>query len=84
MRRAVEADRAAPRTTARWVTGITVTVALALFVLDRAYVAPFGTAAGQVVLGLIGALFTGAFAWMHRLTNPDPVPRFLPRTEVVP
>lgn len=78
MRRAVDADRAAPRTTARWVTGITLVVTGALVVFDRSYVTPFGSPAGQVVLALIGALFGAAFWWMHHLTNPAPAPRFLP------
>jgi tight adherence protein B len=78
MRRGVEADRAQPRTTARWVTYITIGVSSALLVFDRAYVAPFGTPAGQVVLALIGALFAVAFVWMHRLTSSAPTHRLLP------
>jgi Flp pilus assembly protein TadB len=78
MRRAVEADRATPRTTARWVVYITVAVVGALVLLDRAYVAPFGTPTGQVVLAVIGGLFAGAFVWMHRLTTGAPGGRFLP------
>ena len=59
MRRAVEADRATPRTTARWVAGITVGVTAALVLLDRAYVAPFATPAGQVALAVVAVLFAG-------------------------
>jgi Flp pilus assembly protein TadB len=81
MRRGVEADRAQPRTTARWVTYITIAVAATLLVFDRAYVAPFGTADGQVVLALVAALFAGAFAWMHRLTSSAPTHRFLPQSD---
>jgi len=79
MRRGVEADRAQPRTTARWVTCITVGVVAALLVFDRAYIAPFGTAEGQLVLALVGGLFAAAFAWMHRLTSTTPGHRFLPK-----
>lgn len=78
MRRGIEADRATPRTTARWVLYITLAVVAGLVLFDRTYVAPFGTPTGQVVLALIGALFTGAFAWMHRLTTGTPGQRFLP------
>jgi len=84
MRRGVEADRAQPRTTARWVTYITIGVATALLVFDRAYVAPFGTPAGQVVLALIGALFAVALVWMHRLTSSAPRHRLLPSGPMSP
>ena len=73
MRRAVEADRATPRTTARWVAGITLAVTAALVLLDRAYVAPFATPAGQVALAVVAVLFAGAFWWMHRLSAPPAV-----------
>jgi Flp pilus assembly protein TadB len=78
MRRSVEADRATPRTTARWVIYITLAVCSGLLIFDRAYVSPFSSPGGQVVLAIIGALFTASFAWMHRLTNGNPGQRFLP------
>jgi len=79
MRRGVEADRAQPRTTARWVCYISLAVAAGLFVFNPSYVAPFGTPSGQVVLLAVGALFAGAFAWMQRLTRSPPGGRFLPK-----
>ena len=51
-RREIEADRAKPRATARWVTIITVTV-LAFLSLTGNYVAPFGTPLGQVLLAAL-------------------------------
>jgi tight adherence protein B len=78
MRRSVEADRATPRTTARWVMYITVVVCGGLLVFDHAYVAPFGSPAGQVVLAIIGALLTVSFVWMHRLTDGNARERWLP------
>ena len=78
MRRRVEADRATPRTTARYVTGITVISVAALVLLDRSYVAPFSSAFGQVALAVACALFAGAFWLMHRLVTPAPAQRFLP------
>ena len=51
-RRQIEADRAKPRATARWVTIITVSV-LAFLALTGDYVAPFGTPLGQVILAVL-------------------------------
>ena len=82
MRRTVEADRAQPRTTARYVAWITVAVAAALVLGNPGYVAPFGTGAGQVALAVVGALFAGAFTWMHALTRPRPGPRWFPAAPV--
>lgn len=79
MRRGVEADRAQPRTTARWVVYITVAVAGGLLVFDRGYVAPFGTVGGQLALLVVGGLFAAAFGWMHQLTAAAPGGRFLPK-----
>jgi Flp pilus assembly protein TadB len=78
MRRQVEADRAKPRTTARAVTAITLAVAGGLIVLDRAYVAPFGSPLGQLVLALVIAIFAAAFWWLRVLATGRPAARFLP------
>ena len=48
-RREIEADRAKPRATARWVTIITVGV-LAFLAVTGNYVAPYGSPLGQVLL----------------------------------
>jgi hypothetical protein len=53
-------------------------VTAALVLLDRAYVAPFATPAGQAALAVVAVLFAGAFWWMHRLSSPAPASRFLP------
>ncbi len=50
MRRQIDADRATPRTTARYVTAITLITAGLLIGLRRSYVAPFSTTTGQLVL----------------------------------
>lgn len=77
VRRGIEADRAKPRTTARAVTWISLFAAGALVLVDRQYVAPFGTAVGQVVLAAVLALFAGAFLWMRQLAAISPGHRFL-------
>lgn len=78
-RRAVEADRAKPRTTARAVSAITL-AALALLGLSGSYVAPYSTPLGQVVLIMLLAAFAGALIWMRRMATGAPPPRFIGAT----
>ncbi|MGW8782371.1 type II secretion system F family protein [Streptomyces sp. NPDC055796] len=83
-RRAVEADRAKPRTTMRWMTIITLGVAGAGFLIPS-YTAPYGTLLGQLVLGALSAGFVGVLALMRQIADHKPVPRFLvadPRSAV--
>lgn len=77
VRRTIQADRAKPTTTARAVTWIALLAAAALVLLDRAYVAPFGTAVGQVVLAGVLVIFGGAFGWMRGLATISTEHRFL-------
>lgn len=77
-RRAVEADRAKPRATVRWITVITV-VALVLLGLNTAYVEPYRSPFGQVVLGLLLAVDVACLLWMRAMTRAPALPRFLRR-----
>ncbi len=75
IRRAVEADRARPRTTARIVTGITLAVLGVLTV--SGYLAPYGSLLGQLLLATLLALFAGCLVWLRQATTGRPTPRFL-------
>jgi Flp pilus assembly protein TadB len=75
-RRAIEADRAKPRTTVRWMTIITLGVA-GIGLLVPGYTHPYGTLVGQLVLALLTAGFVAVLAWMRQLADHRPVPRFL-------
>ncbi|NUS15641.1 MAG: type II secretion system F family protein [Streptomyces sp.] len=75
-RRAIEADRAKPRTTVRWMTIITLGVA-ALGLLVPGYTHPYGTLLGQLVLTLLTGGFIAVLVWMRQLADHTPVPRFL-------
>jgi tight adherence protein B len=75
-RRQIEADRAKPRTTARWVTIITVVVLVALGLTGQ-YVAPYRTGPGQLVLGVLLAAYAGVLVWMRQMAAGRPLPRFL-------
>ncbi|MDN5805544.1 MAG: type II secretion system F family protein, partial [Microlunatus sp.] len=63
-RRQIEADRAKPRATARWVTLITVGVLVFLALTGR-YVAPYGSPIGQVILALLLGAYVATLVWMR-------------------
>jgi len=78
-RRAVEADRAKPRATARWVTLITMAV-LAVLALTGSYIKPYGTPLGQIILTFLLGLYVATLVWMRRMATGTPLPRFLNST----
>jgi Flp pilus assembly protein TadB len=75
-RRQVEADRAKPRTTARWVTVISASVLIVL-ALSGTYVEPYRTPVGQVLLVLLLSAYVATLIWMRRMAAGKPLPRFL-------
>jgi Flp pilus assembly protein TadB len=79
MRRRISAGRAGLRRGVQIVVVITIAFAGFLVVFSRAYVAPYGTSAGQVALAAVIGMFAAGFAWMRRLSGADPVRPFLSR-----
>ena len=75
-RREIEADRAKPRATARWVTIITVSV-LAFLALTGEYIAPYGSAFGQLLLVALLGLYVATLVWMRSMATGRPLPRFI-------
>jgi len=75
-RRQVEADRAKPRSTARWVTLISASV-LVVLALSGHYVEPYGSPIGQVILVVLLAAYVATLIWMRRMATGKPLPRFL-------
>ena len=75
-RRQVEADRAKPRATARWVTVISASV-LVVLALSGTYVEPYSTPVGQVLLVLLLSAYVATLIWMRRMAAGKPLPRFL-------
>lgn len=75
-RRQVEADRAKPRSTARWVTVISVGV-LVVLAISGSYVAPYRSAFGQLLLVALLAAYVATLIWMRQMANGRPMPRFL-------
>lgn len=75
-RRSIEADRAKPRSTARWVTIIFIT-GLIGFTLSG-YLSPYAASAGgQVILALLLGIFVLLLWWMKRIAKDRPTPRIL-------
>ncbi|WP_030669933.1 type II secretion system F family protein [Streptomyces sp. NRRL B-1347] len=77
MRQRIDAARARMRTTLRVVVTTTLSFAGGLVVFNPTFLTPYDAAAGQLVLLLIGALFTVAFSWLRRLARMDGPERFL-------
>ncbi|MFE6749397.1 type II secretion system F family protein [Kitasatospora purpeofusca] len=75
-RRVIEADRAKHRTTIRWLVGIILLV-VTVGSFNSEYTAPYSSVLGQMVLGVVCALFVAVIAWMRALASYPPVPRLL-------
>ena len=75
-RRQIEADRAKPRATARWVTIISVAV-LVVLAISGDYVEPYATPLGQVVLAALLAAYIACLVWLRKMAIGHPAPRIL-------
>ncbi|WP_340537652.1 type II secretion system F family protein [Nocardioides sp. GXZ039] len=78
-RRQVEADRAKPRATARWVTLISAGV-LVILAVSGTYVAPYKSPLGQVILVALLSAYVATLIWMKRMAMGRNLPRFLDRS----
>ncbi len=77
MRLRVEAGRARTYASAQALVAITFGLVVVLVVLSPSFLAPYDTAAGQAVLGVVGALFVGALWALVQLGRPAAAPRLL-------
>jgi tight adherence protein B len=77
MRMRIAATRARVRTAARIIIAVTLLLIAGLLAWSRAFLAPFDSAAGQLMLLLVGGCFTGAFWWLHKISTFRPPPRIL-------
>ncbi|WP_269859564.1 type II secretion system F family protein [Streptomyces sp. RPT161] len=80
MRLRIDAGRARVRTSVRVITVTTLAMATGLVLLNRPYLQPFSGLQGQLVLGLVGALFTAGFAWLLKVARFAEEPRILALT----
>jgi Flp pilus assembly protein TadB len=77
LRLRIETSRASVRSGVRTVVVFSVVFAVGLSVLARSYLAPFGTASGQLVLLVVGGLYTGGLTLMVALARPPAPVRLL-------
>lgn len=77
MRRRIEASRRSVRRSVRLILGIVLSVAGAMAVLNRDYVAAYNGVVGQFVLLVVCLLFVAGLLWLRRLARPSQVERIL-------
>lgn len=75
-RRQVEADRAKPRATARWVTVISAGV-LVVLAISGTYVEPYRSPLGQLILVVLLSAYVATLIWMRQMAIGRDLPRFL-------
>jgi len=77
MRLRIAAARARVRTASRIIIGVTVLLTAGLLAWSRAFLAPYGSPAGQLMLLAVGACFAAAFWWLHKIAGFGDSPRIL-------
>lgn len=77
MRNRIMAQRAGMRRAVQIIVVAVALVVVGMAVLDRAYVAPYTSATGQLVLTVVLAFFAGGFFWLRRLSDIKTPERFL-------
>lgn len=80
MRLGVDAARASSRAAVRTVTGFSLALFAAMALFAHSYLAPYSSAAGQLMLTLVGLLF-GTGLWMMAVMVR---PKLLPRLQLAP
>ncbi|WP_261570140.1 type II secretion system F family protein [Frankia gtarii] len=73
----IEVGRARMRTTMRVVVVTSLVFAGGLVIFNRSFLAPYSTAAGQLVLLAVGAIFIAGFVWLRRMAKIETPGRFL-------
>ena len=81
MRQRVMASRASTRRSVQIIVGVTILFVIGLPLLNRTYVEPYSTPAGQLVLAVVLGIFALGFMWMRRLSRLEMPQRFLASVE---
>jgi uncharacterized membrane protein YgcG len=77
MRLRVAAARARVRTASRIIIAVTVALTAGLLAWSHAFLAPYNSPAGQLVLLAVGGCFAAAFWWLHKIAGFGENPRIL-------
>lgn len=77
LRRRVEGTRRSTRRSVQIVVGVTLLVSGCLVLFNRAYLQPYDSTTGQLVLVVVNALFALGVFWLRRLAGVDVPERFL-------
>jgi Flp pilus assembly protein TadB len=77
MRLRVDAGRASLRTSARMITSVTAVMAAGLVLLNRGYLAPYDSVAGQLILLLTGGIFAAGFTLLRQMARHQQPARIL-------
>jgi tight adherence protein B len=84
MRMRIAASRARIRTGSRIIIAATMALTVGLLAWSRAFLQPYDTAAGQLVLAAVGGCFAAAFWWLNRIAGIADPPRILTRLDWLP
>jgi hypothetical protein len=81
LRMSISASRAQSRSEVRITVGVTVVFVLGLLLLDRHYLSAYSSVAGQVVLLVVGALFSVGLGLTQRFARIREPERFLTKSD---
>jgi tight adherence protein B len=65
----IQTEGATTRTSVRIIIAITLVMAVGQVLLNRTFLAPYDTLAGQVVLAIVGATFAVGIIWLSRISR---------------
>lgn len=77
IRRAIEADRAKPRATARWITLIGLAAMMVMVLFRQSYIASYRSGVGQLTLLLLLGAYAACLLWLRSAARGTKMPRFL-------
>lgn len=75
--REIEAERSKPRIVVRQITLITVVMLVGSFALGREFFAPYASAMGQLILGVLLTVYVSSLVILRRMTTPPRRARIL-------
>lgn len=84
LRMRTAADRARTRTSVRLIVGTVLSIAVGLILFNRAYLSPYNTAVGQLVLLLVAGMFGFSMIWLAKIAKGRAPARFFTRLDAVP